>query len=325
MYYTRKYKKGRLRLEILPLKVSDNKNLAYAPAFKKAMAYNPSLAPHHSTHDYFIKRAQGKNSPRADEMSDKDEKLPKRFELQDFNKISRRRKEAAYETVPDGIKSLVNTDIGLGIAFKQTLDKKYGEGNYKFVSLGTSPACVAKAMELMGEDVVYLPMSFSSATCAKPWLMKSPYIGMYKEYMSRKGLTNENLEKEKKTAVICDYTFSGRSLELSEFMLTGPLGLDKNRVETATMNSMIENSPLLPREVKDEYLDNILKKEKTAVFCNVPHFSFLDKTLIASGKIQGADSLSEYFDTYCTDTSNVYNFTLMKALEDFNLLYNPDK
>lgn len=243
-----------------------------------------------------------------------------KFNIQDYKNLSKTEKEFISENIPNEIKELAMVNVGVGIALKQAFDDKYGEGNYKFISLGTSPALTAKVMELMGADVVYLPMSYAHTTCTKHWLQESPYIDFYKGYMENIGLTNENLRKENKRGIICDYTVSGRSLELSEFMLKGPLGLDESLLDTYTMNNLIQNSPYIQEDVKDRYLNELLKKEKAADYCDVPHFSFIDKRPFNLGKINSSKSLIKYFEDYRAKSSNPYNFSVMKILEDENLL-----
>ena len=243
-----------------------------------------------------------------------------KFNIQDYKNLSKTEKEFISENIPNEIKELAMVNVGVGIALKQAFDDKYGEGNYKFISLGTSPALTAKVMELMGADVVYLPMSYAHTTCTKHWLQESPYIDFYKGYMENIGLTNENLRKENKRGIICDYTVSGRSLELSEFMLKGPLGLDESLLDTYTMNNLIQNSPYIQEDVKDRYLNELLKKEKAADYCDVSHFSFIDKRPFNSGKINSSKSLIKYFEDYRAKSSNPYNFSVMKILEDENLL-----
>ena len=240
----------------------------------------------------------------------------KRFEIEDYCSLGKCEKDYMMANMPDGIKALAAVNIGIGSAIKKEFDEKYGEGGYKFISLGTSPALAAKVMELEGADVVYLPMSYSHSTCTKSWLEKSPYIDFYKSYMEKNGLSNEALQKEGKKGIICDYTITGRSLELSEFMLKGPLGLDESLLDTYTMNELIKNSSYIPNEFKDRYLDELLKKERAADYCNVPHFSFIDKKPFNSGKITDAKSLENYFDNYRSSSSNAFNFSVMKLLEE---------
>ncbi len=239
-----------------------------------------------------------------------------KFFLQDYKKLSSLEKSFIDANIPTEIKKLAAINVEIGTIFKKAFDEKYGSGNYKFISLGTSPACIAKVLELMGVDVVYLPMSYSHSTCTKQWLKKSPYIDFYKSYMKEMGLSNENLKKEGKQGIICDYTVSGRSLELSLFMLKEPLGLDENLLETYTVNDLIQNSEFLSDEVKEKYLSELLRKEKAADFCDVPHFSFLDNKLFNSGKINSSKSLIKYFRNYRGKSSNAYNFSVMQILEN---------
>ena len=329
MYYT-EYCQGKgLLLNILPInmftcKQVGNENLQYI-SFRSLCQYNDTGAIN-MPQDSFIKSPENLNI-RVSGFT-KNPKLKNctncRFELEKYNSLKRHEKEFIMNNMNDGIKALAAENIGIGLAIKQELDKRYGEGNYKFISLGTSPACAAKVMELTGVDVVYLPMSYAHSTCTKTWLKQSPYIDFYKSYMASKGLSNEILQKEGKRGIICDYTITGRSLELSEFMLKEPLGLDENLLDTYTMNSLIEESSCIPNDFKDKYLNELLKNEKTASYCDVAHFSFIDKSMYIAGKIKDSKSLAQYFDSYHAPYSNAHNFCVMKLLEDGGYLGRPN-
>lgn len=247
----------------------------------------------------------------------------KKFTVKDYYDLTFGEKENLYSKIPDTIRELAFLNADIGIIFKYALDEEFGEGNYKFISLGTSPACVGKAMEYMGEDVVYLPMSFSKHTIAKPWLEESPYIDFYKEYMEEKRFSNKHLIEENKVGVLCDYIFTGRSFELSCYMLTDLLDIDKNLTEAVTMNSIIENSSLIDDDIKAEYLNELLKNEKTADFTDVPHFSFLDDSPVVNGEITDYGSFKNNFDKYKGHYSNSHNFCMMKILDEAGFLNIP--
>lgn len=248
---------------------------------------------------------------------------PYKLDLNDYLSMDIKQKDRMYENISPKIKDLASENLLMGIIFKKALDEKYGEGRYKFVSIGTSPACIAKAMELMGEDVVYLPMSFSKDTIAKSWLDKSPYVPMYKDFLDSKGLTNKALKDENKTAVVCDFVSTGRSLELAEYMLTNTFKLDKERVETLKMNDVIGNSSDLCREYKEQYLSDLLRNEKLGDFCEVPHFNFLDKRYLQTERICCSKDLINMFNSYVGPHSNKHNFCLMRLLDELELLKKP--
>lgn len=236
-----------------------------------------------------------------------------------FNQMSEIQKEEIYEKIPFPIKVLAGENIAMAMIFKNSLDEKYGEGEYKFVSVGTSPSCVAKAMEYMGEDVVYLPMTFSKGTVTKSWLDNTPYKDMYKFYMTKQGLSNTRLKKEDKIAVVCDYVSTGRSLSLANYMLTNTFGLDPKRVKTVTMNSIIMEAEDLTPEEKEKYLQDMLKNEKIGDYSDVPHFDFLNKTPLITGEIKNTKDLIHKFENHTGQFSNSHNFALLMLLEKYHL------
>lgn len=242
------------------------------------------------------------------------DKIRTRFDKDKYFMLSDELKDDLYSDIPLSTKLFAGENIIMAKVFKNALDEKFGEGKYKFVSLGTSPSCIAKAMELSGEDVVYLPMSFSKKSCAKSWLNNSPYIENYRDYMKQKGLTNDVLESQGKVAVLCDYTNSGRSLELSEYMLQGSLGLDKKNIRTVTMNEIIQNSDDITKEWKEKYMSEFLFSEQMEKYSEVPHFDFLDSDSSDSEFFSVYENMRNYFDNHTGLNSNSHNFCLMYIL-----------
>lgn len=312
--------KGLFFLNILPISL-----------FNKERNSNINFNNLHFGSDYNYYRSTRAVVPSADTFIKRNEEQPNgyyriqrriknpassKFTLDDYRRLSKSEKAFMMANIPDETKNLAAVNVEIGFAIKQKLDDTYGSNNYKFISLGTSPACIGKVLELLGADVAYLPMSYAHTTCTKYWLKNSPYLDFYKDYMNKIGLSNEKLKEKNQRGIICDYTITGRSLQLSEFMLKGPLGLDENLLDTYTINSLIENSNHIPDEVKEKYLNELLKKEKAADFCDVPHFSFIDKRPFNSGKIRDSKSLISYFENYRAKSSNAYNFCVMKILED---------
>ena len=58
----------------------------------------------------------------------------------------------------EGIKCTPKTVANAALILKQFLDNKYGD-NYRLISVGTSPACIAEVMSALGVDVVFAPIS----------------------------------------------------------------------------------------------------------------------------------------------------------------------
>ena len=244
--------------------------------------------------------------------------------LEMFKNLSDETKEDIYSKIPFPIKLVAGENLSMAMIFKNALDEKYGEGKYKFVSVGTSPSCIAKALEYMGEDVVYMPMSFAHTTCSKHWLYNNSYNDMYIDYLDKQGLSNEKLRKEDKVAVVCDYTFSGRSLELAQSMLKHAFYIDSDRVKSISMNEIITDSEDLDNETKKSYLSEMLKKQDMAHYSDIPHFDFLDDSFKTKHNIKTSNDLIEYFDNYTGKYSNSHNFALLTLLEKYHLyLKNP--
>ena len=225
-----------------------------------------------------------------------------------------------YSDIPLSTKTFAAENIVLASVFKETLDEAFGKGKYKFVSIGTSPACIAKVLKLTGSDVVSLPMSFSKTSSAKKWLDNSPYLENYQRYMNECSLSNESLEAEGKVAVVCDFANSGRSLELAQYMLTGPLWLNKDNIRIVTMNDIIQNSDRISNEWKEKYMKEYLYQEQMEQYCDVPHFDFLDTRPGSLKMAENYKDLKSYFEDYKAPHSNSFDFCVLKMLDDSGLI-----
>ena len=107
----------------------------------------------------------------------------RKFTLEDYKNLSESEKGFIMANIPDRTKGLASVNVKIGMAIKQTFDDTYGEGNYKFISLGTSPACAAKVLELMGADVV--GMSTVPEAIVANWLkMRVLGISLISNYAS---------------------------------------------------------------------------------------------------------------------------------------------
>ena len=61
--------------------------------------------------------------------------------------------------LPYGIVEVSYPSVHSAIQMKEYFDEEYGKDGWAFVSIGTSPAGIGKALEFMGEDVRYVPIS----------------------------------------------------------------------------------------------------------------------------------------------------------------------
>ena len=160
---------------------------------------------------------------------------------------------------------------------KVMLDSTYGKGNYTFVSIGTSPAGVGKALELMGEDVRYLPIS-SLAYMDKSDVVKYGDIEKhpeYKNFLHSIGISKKEINKGKKDFVFCDYTFSGKTLKILENMAR-KAGLREDKAHFISMNDSLLEFFQNERQRKplNEYFEEYCLSQVMEDYAGIPHVDY---------------------------------------------------
>ena len=98
--------------------------------------------------------------------------------------------------------------------FSKRIHEKYPDG-FIFVSVGRSPAFLAKRLEFEGEKVMYCPIS--SLRTYRDIDYSSKFLRLFKKYLDSIGLTKELAQTTDKPIIICDYTHVGTSLDNFRF------------------------------------------------------------------------------------------------------------
>lgn len=160
---------------------------------------------------------------------------------------------------------------------KVMLDSTYGKGNYTFVSIGTSPAGVGKALELMGEDVRYLPIS-SISHMDKSDVIKYGDIEKhpeYKNFLHSIGISKKEINDGKKNFVFCDYTYSGRTLKILENMAR-KAGLREDKAHFISMNNSLLEFFQNERQRKplNEYFEEYCLSQVMEDYAGIPHVDY---------------------------------------------------
>ncbi|MCI1273406.1 MAG: hypothetical protein LKG27_03110 [Clostridiaceae bacterium] len=230
-----------------------------------------------------------------------------KFEVEDYKNMTPELKNRIAKSVPAGVKYRVNETIGPSIAIKSFLDKKYGENNYIFLSLGTSPSTVAKALEFMGVETKYMPGSkLSELYCHHPHFYYK--IKAYAKYMNDLGIERKLLKSRQKKLVCYDFTFSGESLRMFKYMAwhEGKLSIFNTR-----FRSLNDDLYKIAREkghanMFDYFVKNHMGCSNVQHFSTIPHINFME-----------FDNIEKIMKNHnYTRDVKFFNFDLFKALED---------
>lgn len=117
--------------------------------------------------------------------------------------------------------------IRFGEQFSERVHERYPNG-FTFVSIGRSPAFLAKRLEFEGEDVRYCPISH--LTCRHDIKFTPHLIQTYKKYLDTIGLTSEFAKTTDKPIVMVDYIHEGFSICNFERLLRSPeIGIKRGK------------------------------------------------------------------------------------------------
>lgn len=124
----------------------------------------------------------------------------------------------------DNNSTYVDLAILFGTLYSNRLHEQYPDG-YTFVSVGRTPALIAKYLEFQGVNVKYCPIS---AIRTDDIDFSPEYKQLYKKYLDSIGLTKDSVEESAEPVIITDFTFSGNSLLNFKNLLASPeIGIEE--------------------------------------------------------------------------------------------------
>ena len=147
----------------------------------------------------------------------------RKFNISDYNSLSPLEKRMFENSCSDIDKERADINIELALDIKEQLDGMYGEGQYVFECIGTSPAPIGRVMEFMGVETHYFPISnliTYTFDKAKEEIEKDP-VGQkkYSEFLASQGVKPDMLDDDDRTFIFYDFTSTGRSLGLVRDLL----------------------------------------------------------------------------------------------------------
>ena len=102
--------------------------------------------------------------------------------------------------------------------FSEGIHKEYPNG-FTLVSIGRSPAFLAKYLEFQGVDVKYCPISHLGSIRLR---VTSDFIQAYKKYLDNIGLTADYVETTEKPIVFTDFVYDGGTIRNFKRLLALP-------------------------------------------------------------------------------------------------------
>ena len=271
------------------------------------------------------------NTETAEELFDKYLSEKHKFTVKDYkslsvNSINEIRKICSKH---EDVVNAVEETLPAALDIRCYLNKKYFNGDYTLISIGTSPAMICKTLEYMGKKVKYIPItSIRNITMEdidklnKDDKRKIPF----KNYLEDNGVTPKSIKDGNEHFIFIDYTYTGRSLKNFSEIMERCFNINHEDVEYISLNNLIQyalgycskSGEILPDKLcRDtwtshikmrKYIDEFLKFDRAEIYGGIPHLNFKE-----------LDKISELSD-YSSEKSNMFNFLMIDELNKMGKL-----
>ena len=189
-----------------------------------------------------------------------------------------------FKQIPKCIKKAARESVFAGKLTKEIYDKKYGENNYVVVSIGTSPAGIGKALEYMGVDVRYVPISSLSgligAGSYQKFFKGQKDSSKYRKFLDSIGLNNKSIKKDKRNYVAIDYTATGDSIMSASDIARCYLSIKSPNLIFNSINETLTDAMFgdlydkynhKDRLRLDKYIVRYMQEAEIGDYCGIPH------------------------------------------------------
>ena len=167
---------------------------------------------------------EGLNSKRISEVFTLPANKLKTYSVDDYNKLTKLDKKILrfeYKCSTLGFrrnfcKNIENMHDGITDFMKDSLDQKYGEGQYVVLTIGRSLSSIGKVLGYkIGEDnVINIPLSGAHKFVNNKIISETSEkeIEGFEKYLTSVGVTKDKVKASGKKYIITDFCFSGASL-----------------------------------------------------------------------------------------------------------------
>jgi hypothetical protein len=258
------------------------------------------------------------------------ETYKRKFEISDYQALSKKEiEEIKTRFCSDDAKKIAKRDVKLAIDIKKHLDKEYGDGNYIFECIGTSPSTIARVLEFMGIETHYIPISgfraYDDERIKRTINTNTEGKSTYSNFLKSQGISKEQIENSDKVHLFYDYTATGNSLRVFKDVLKEcfDIPIENENVKFKSFNGTLANIFYYPKDDDGycTYVENItdtdcykyiyeeLERSGAANYGGIPHLCFYELERIEQLQNRVTDS-----------SSKSYNFLVIDELNKLGLL-----
>ncbi len=142
--------------------------------------------------------------------------------------------------------------------------------NFRIISIGTSPSCLAKHLADLGHEVIFLPVSGLSEYVPENNLLEElPDLKILMDYLEKKKINDGKLN------IILDYTATGRSLRYMTGVIADYFKLGLKNIKSLSLDDLLDcafyKASLTDRISKKSFLDDV-EYHCVSQLSNTPHF-----------------------------------------------------
>ena len=239
------------------------------------------------------------------------------FTNRNYEKLSPLQIQAIRSNIPIDMAANAEIIVDTARLIKKIFDKKYGEGNYVYVSIGTSAAGIGRVMEFSGVETKYLPVSDLREILTDKHESKiGKKFAAYSNFLETQGLSPETIQKSPKQYLFFDYTAEGTSLRNFEHLLNKFCSIKGDNVHFYSLNETLEKfEQELTGKIKGTaaYVDKYLNKPSIAFYSGIPHLN-IDKI----NKVKKAEKFESL-------EAKKYNFCVIDLLYKKGMLQKNSK
>lgn len=220
-----------------------------------------------------------------------------KFTVKDYQNLTEIENQAIEKNIPKVTREAAELSYLAGTCLKDYFDEKFGEDNYIYVCIGTSPSGIGRVMEFSGVETKYIPLTAfrMEPSTRRKWTDKyRAGVENYKEFLKSQGINEKMPLNTKKQIVFTDFVYSGYTLENFEGLLIDEFNFPRHEMNIHFLNleeelkhAIAKNEPSNEDKKKfNRFMKSFLLFGEMANYGGVPHLEIDEFEKFDTSKIK---------------------------------------